>query len=194
MGDFALLLRLAFFQISRSIVLIATKPYFRARLPARFTRSKYWIDVSPKSGPAVLGGSEAHRDRKAAAALIGGRRQCVARTEPALQENLEPGPRRIVIDRAVVEMRVPRLCPRHRQAFMPGRGPAVHHRVRDFGMKLQCEGGAEAEGLHFENIALREELRAVRHVKALAVPLIDAFRPGLDDSEPCGRRPYWPLG
>ena len=80
-------------------------------------------------------------------------------------------------------MRVPRLGARHRQALMAVGGPLMHHRVGDLGMKLQREGTLEADRLYFENIALGEQLAAVRQVEALPMPLIDAFRPGLDDCE-----------
>ena len=66
---------------------------------------------------------------------------------------------------------------------MPGRGPPVHHSVRDFGMKLQREGAAKTDRLHFENVAFGEQLAAEGQIEALAVPLIDAFRPGLDNRE-----------
>src|SRR5690349_9324621 len=87
-------------------------------------------------------------------------------------------------------MRVPRPRAGHRHAIMAVGGPLVNHRVGDFGMKLQREGAAETDRLHFEYVAFGKELGAVRHVEALAVPLIDAFRPGLDHREPGGGRPY----
>ena len=43
---------------------------------------------------------------------------------------------------------------------MPGRGPPVHHSVRDFGMKLEREGAAKTDRLHFENVAFGEQLAA----------------------------------
>src|SRR5262249_52985167 len=41
-----------------------------------------------------------------------------------------------------------------------------------------------------ENVALGQKLAAVRLSEALAVPLIDAFWPGLDHCEPGRRRPH----
>src|SRR5580704_5800893 len=69
-------------------------------------------------------------------------------------------------------------------AVMPARGPFVHHGVRDVGMELQRVSAPGPDRLHFERVAFRQKLGAGRHVETFAMPLIDAFRPGLDDSEP----------
>ncbi len=50
-------------------------------------------------------------------------------------------------------------------------------------MKLQRIGAAVAERLHLEQVALGQQLGARRQVEALAVPLIDLFRPGIDDGK-----------
>ncbi len=56
-------------------------------------------------------------------------------------------------------------------------------------MELQREGAAGADRLHLERVAFGEELGARRQVETLAVPLIDAFRPGFDDGKPGRGRP-----
>src|SRR5262245_35104674 len=55
--------------------------------------------------------------------------------------------------------------------------PAIHHRVRDFRMKLQRIAGAMTECLHRESVAFREQLTAVRKVETFAMPLIDVIGP-----------------
>ena len=56
-------------------------------------------------------------------------------------------------------------------------------------MELQREGPPIADRLHLERIALGQKLGAGRQIEAFAVPLIDAFRPLLDDGEAGGGRP-----
>ena len=109
--------------------------------------------------------------------------------EPPFQKNAEPGARRIIVDRAIVEMGLPRPRAGQFHAVVAARGPAMHHRMRHVGMKLQRESPPGADRLHFERIALGEEFRARRHVEPFAVPLIDTFRPGLDHGEPGRCRP-----
>src|SRR5262245_31854552 len=55
--------------------------------------------------------------------------------------------------------------------------PAIHHRVRDFGMELQRIAGAMTKCLHRESVAFREQLTAVRKVETFAMPLIDVIGP-----------------
>jgi hypothetical protein len=110
--------------------------------------------------------------------------------EPPFKKNFEPSPRRIIVHRAIRKMHVPRLGARHRQAVMPVRRPLVHHRVGDFGMKLQRKRALEPDRLDLENVAFGQKLAAARLSEAFAVPLIDAFRPGLDHGEAGRRRPH----
>jgi hypothetical protein len=56
-------------------------------------------------------------------------------------------------------------------------------------MKLQREGAPGADRLHFEGVAFGQQFGTSGTVKAFAVPLIDAFRPGLDKGKAGGGRP-----
>src|SRR5690349_9973418 len=86
-------------------------------------------------------------------------------------------------------MRDALLCAGHFHPLLPADGPAAHHRVRHFGMKLDRVGMiALAERLHRKGIALGEQRRAARQFEALAVPLIDVIRPDLAEAAPVGRR------
>ena len=53
-------------------------------------------------------------------------------------------------------------------------------------MKLQGVAAAVAERLHLEHIALGQKLGTARQVESFAMPLIDLFRPGVDDAKPGG--------
>src|SRR4029453_12588732 len=55
--------------------------------------------------------------------------------------------------------------------------PAIHHCVRDFGMKLQRIAGAMTKCLHRESVAFRQQLAAVRKVETFAMPLVDVIGP-----------------
>ena len=55
--------------------------------------------------------------------------------------------------------------------------PAIHHRVRDFGMELQRVAAAVAERLYRESIAFGQQFAAARQLEAFAMPLIDVVRP-----------------
>ena len=52
---------------------------------------------------------------------------------------------------------------------MAARGPAMHHRVGDVGMKLKAERMVDLEGLDREVASLRQQFGAVRKFKSLAV-------------------------
>src|SRR4029453_3842758 len=55
--------------------------------------------------------------------------------------------------------------------------PAIHHRVRDLGMKLQRVAGAMAKCLHREGIAFSQQLTADGKVETFAMPLINMIGP-----------------
>src|SRR5919198_1508414 len=63
---------------------------------------------------------------------------------------------------------------------MAARGPSAHHGVGYVGMKLKCKGGAAVtKRLHWEGVALRQQVGTERQVEALTMPLIDLLRPGI---------------
>ena len=57
------------------------------------------------------------------------------------------------------------------------------------GWNCKRESRSGADRLHFERIALGQQFGAGRQIEPFAVPLIDAFGPGLDDGEAGRRRP-----
>src|SRR5262249_42845123 len=171
----------------------------RARLDRQLSQ-RLWLAARPAGGrgPGKFGGAAEMEsiagiyqdDRLFRPAARPRVRTPRSPAEPALQKNAQPRPARKIVHRAIGQMRMPRSCSWHFQAVVSAHNPAVHHRVRDFGMKLQGEGAADTDRLHFENVAFGEKLGAVGQVETLAVPLVDAFRPGLDDCESCGCRPH----
>src|SRR5260221_1211109 len=95
-----------------------------------------------------------------------------------IEKGGEPSPAGGVVDRAIREMRNPRLGIGQQRAFVATRGPAAHHGVGHVRMKLQREGGATVtKGLHRERVAFRKQVGAERQVEALAMPLIDLLGP-----------------
>jgi len=56
-------------------------------------------------------------------------------------------------------------------------------------MKLQRIARTVADRLHLESVAFGQQLGAARQVKTFAVPLVDAFRPLLDDGKAGGGGP-----
>ena len=56
-------------------------------------------------------------------------------------------------------------------------------------MELQRIGGAVAERLHREHVALGQQLAAARQIEAFAMPLINVVGPGLADREAGRGRP-----
>ncbi len=61
--------------------------------------------------------------------------------------------------------------------------------MRDFGVELDRETRAGAEGLRAEDVALGQQLRAARQIEALAMPLILVGGP-VADRAPRRRRPH----
>src|ERR1041385_1354781 len=105
--------------------------------------------------------------------------------EPMVEEIRKPPPNAVVVDRPVGEMLVALFRAWQFHACGTARGPAAHHRVRDFGVKLDREGRARAKRLDRKDVALGEKLGPARQRKALAVPLVHVVRPGAD------RAPGW---
>ena len=102
--------------------------------------------------------------------------------QPALEEMRQPVLHRIIEHEPVLEMRGPLLGARQFHAVLAADGPAAHHRVRHFRVKLDRIGMiALPERLHREGVALGEQGRTARQVEALAMPLIDVIRPDLAD-------------
>ena len=98
--------------------------------------------------------------------------------EPRLQERRGPRADRVIVDRALGKVRGALLGAGQLHAGVTARGPAAHHRVGDLGVELDAIGGrAVAQRLHPEDIALGEQLCAVRQLETLAVPLIDDLGP-----------------
>src|SRR5579872_3808907 len=124
-------------------------------------------------------GSRTHRCLKVSA----------ADRQPALQKQIQPRPRAVVVDGAVGEMGLARLGARQLHAVVAARGPLVNHGVGHVGVDLQREGAIVADRLDLESIALGQKLGAGRQVETLAVPLIDAFRPDADGRETRFSRP-----
>ncbi len=79
--------------------------------------------------------------------------------------------------RAIGKMLMPRPRARRIHVVVTARGPAMHHRVGHVGMKLEAEGVAALERLHGKIVALREQLGAMRQLKAFAMPVIDVIGP-----------------
>src|SRR5262245_46477280 len=96
-----------------------------------------------------------------------------------VEERGEPGADGGIVERTIGEMSRSRLRVRQLHALVTARGPATDGGVRHVGMKLQRIAGAVAERLHREAVALRQEVRAVRQIEPLAMPLIDLLRPGI---------------
>jgi hypothetical protein len=87
-------------------------------------------------------------------------------------------------------MRGALLGARQFHPVLPADGPAAHHRMRHFGVKLDRVGViALPERLHREGIALGQQRGTARQIEALAMPLIDMIRPDLADLAALERRP-----
>jgi hypothetical protein len=61
---------------------------------------------------------------------------------------LQPGALGDVMERATFEVVMALARARQFEAFMAARGPAMHHRAGDVGMKLETEGVTRPESLH----------------------------------------------
>src|SRR5690349_2548780 len=86
-----------------------------------------------------------------------------------------------VVNRAIGNVLVALLGARHLHAMRAADQPAIHHRMRHFGVKLDGVAGAVTERLHGKSITLSEQLAAARKLEALAMPLIDRVGPGRAD-------------
>src|SRR5665213_2032944 len=67
--------------------------------------------------------------------------------EPTAEEIVQPRALDHIILRAVSKMMVTLAGARRRHALAAARGPAIHHRVGDVGVKLEAEGMARLESL-----------------------------------------------
>src|SRR6478736_10388811 len=65
----------------------------------------------------------------AEARSLGGLRQHPPARQPAVDEMIEPGPLRNVVDGTVPEMMMPLARARRAEAVIAARGPAMHHRA-----------------------------------------------------------------
>src|SRR5579863_6260515 len=110
-------------------------------------------------------------------------------SDPAGEEQAEPGAGAVIVDLAVGKMRGARLGARHLQAVMPARRPTVHHGVGHVGMKLQRVSAPVAKRLHLEHVAFGKKLGPVRQIEPLAVPLIDLLGPVIDHRKAGRGRP-----
>ena len=88
------------------------------------------------------------------------------------------------MDRAIGEVVMARPGARLFKLRMAARGPAMHHRVGDVGMKLQAERMLETERLHREVASLGQQFSAQRKFKSFAVPMVDVSRPVRADLDP----------
>src|SRR5580765_643945 len=79
--------------------------------------------------------------------------------------------------RAIQEVLVTFTGARRSHPVVATRGPAMHHRVGHVRVKLEAEGVAGLKCLHWEVVALGEQLGPMRQLKPLAVPMVDALRP-----------------
>src|SRR5258706_7150462 len=66
---------------------------------------------------------------------------------------------------------------RQLEARIAARGPAMHHRVGDVGMKLKAETTVGPKRLDRKVAALRQQFGAGGKLKSLAVPVVDMIRP-----------------
>ena len=82
-----------------------------------------------------------------------------------------------VMDRAIGEVLAARPRARQVQPFVAARGPAMHHRGGDVGVKLDAERMAGAKGFHRKVASLGEQFTAGRQLESLAMPVIDVVRP-----------------
>src|SRR5437763_999727 len=108
---------------------------------------------TPRPSPILRSSSQARASERFATNYAGLAFRNDLGGQPALQKNAEPGAPRIVVHRAIVEMRVARPRPGQLHAVMPAHHPAMNHGVGHFGMKLQREGAAVTNRLHFEYVA-----------------------------------------
>src|SRR5581483_2963708 len=98
------------------------------------------------------------------------------------EEGLQPGALDHVVDGTAIEMRLPWL--RARLVRVAMRRPAAHHPEGHIWMELQAKGIAPSKRLVRKIIASREQLRATRQLKTLAVPMVDLCRPVRAEREP----------
>ena len=121
------------------------------------------------------------RQRYSAASDIAGERHS---GQPAIDELLQPGALGHVMHRAIGEVVMARARARQFEARMAARGPAMHHRVGDVGVKLQAERMVELECLDREIASLRQQFGAAGKFESLAVPMVDMIRPVRADLQP----------
>ena len=77
--------------------------------------------------------------------------------QPAIDKLLQPGALGHVMHRAIGEVMMARPRARQFEAGMAARGPAMHHRVGDIGVKLEAERMVELERLDREIASLRQQ-------------------------------------
>ena len=77
--------------------------------------------------------------------------------QPAVDKMLEPGTLGHVMHGAIGEVMMARVSTRQFEPRMTARGPAMHHRVGDVGMKLDAEGMVEPERFDGKVASLRQQ-------------------------------------
>src|SRR4029077_8738885 len=80
--------------------------------------------------------------------------------KPAVDERLQPRTLGDIVHRPIGKMLMTRASTRRIHAVITARGPAMHHRVGDVGMKLKAEGMAELKSLVREVVAGRKKFGA----------------------------------
>src|ERR1700738_4686313 len=81
------------------------------------------------------------------------------------------------MERATFEGMMARTRARQFKALMAARGPAMHHRVGDVGMKLETESATRPESLHREVASLGQQFGAAGQFESFTVPVVDMPRP-----------------
>src|SRR4030081_948969 len=93
------------------------------------------------------------------------------------------------MERAPFEVMMARTRARQFKALMAARGPAMHHRVGDVGMKLETESVTRPERLHREVASLGQQFGAAGQFESFTVPVVDLPRPvGSEVQPPRGGR------